>query len=322
MKTDKAARRRAGFSLVEVLITVAISAILLGATFMVIFSVTRGDQALRLRADMQAEATRAIKQMTELLRQSGPIDTNADWISTGNGDMGLGEFPVILDDTQMDSSGLLPPPYDFAINDEMVRHAQKAATLTGLGPEFARVKADTYWNGAGPSYEIIFRVATDQKLADSGDNDFLPIEGSTGAIQWGNEYHAFVVVPVYPSSNVPSADRTQAVNELQYWVYDSDSGATTKKTMARGVERLLIETVTRTEADPPHFPLDRVRDASMGGSNSETQSDRQDNWPAAATGSNQYMIRITLCMSRLGPDGNLITVWQQANVTMRCVNRS
>lgn len=310
-------RRRQGFSLVEVLIAAAIAAVVLGATFMVVFAVTRQDQALRLRSDMHTEATRALKHITELLRRSGPIDANGDWILTGNGAVADNEFPVILDDTVMDSSALLPSPYDFAVNDKMVRATDKAAMPTGVGPDLKRLQADTYAAGKGPSYEMIFRVATDGSL----DADDLPIEGATGAIEWGSQYHAFVVVPTYPGG---AANPTLAVNELQHWIYDQTSGQTTKRTLASGVERLLFETVNRKEADPPCYPLDKPLPPSKwapGDSSAEDAQTRDDNWPAAPTGVNPFMVRITLCLTRLGPDMNLIKVWQQANITMRCVNR-
>ena len=63
--------RRRGFSLVEIMIALAVMAVVLGATYAVLSASLQGDDALRARVDMQLEATNALKQVTALLKESG-----------------------------------------------------------------------------------------------------------------------------------------------------------------------------------------------------------------------------------------------------------
>jgi prepilin-type N-terminal cleavage/methylation domain-containing protein len=305
-------RRRAargGFTLVEILISVSISAILLGAAIMVVWGVTREDQALRMRTEMQTDATRALKEMTALLRRSGPIDSNGNWSSVGNADA-ADEFPFVVEDG---AATALTGLYAFASNPAMVRNTARAADPTDpLSVKLKTQRADQLDHGAGPSYELVFRTAKDDgALSDGGaDDDELPINGSTGEIEWGNAYHALVVVPA--KGQTAGASLPLLANELQHWSYDpAATTPLTVRTLAVGVERVLFETVGNKEEDPPPWPL--------GSFPKSTLDERQLAWPAAP---GAYTIRITLCLSRLGPDGNLITIWQQANVTMRCVFRN
>jgi hypothetical protein len=83
-------------SLLEVAIVLAITAILLVATFSIVLAVTRGDESIRTRVELQLEATMILRQVCGLLKASGPQETIVPGSipPVGNGIFDPGEYPA------------------------------------------------------------------------------------------------------------------------------------------------------------------------------------------------------------------------------------
>lgn len=204
-----------GMSLFEVMIAVAILGILVGTSYLVLWTSIKGDEALRVRMDLQAEAVRTLREVTELLKRSGPIDLNNDKVI---GNM-PGEYPLIYNDTT-----LLTGYYAFLNN-----------------PAITQPPGLTAEQGLGVSHEIAFRLPKDvDGLANRG-----PTSVATGAIEWGTDYYAIVLVPGTDG------------NELQFRRYDAAFALVQKRVIGKKVERILFHT-TATEPQPvvaPQRPL-------------------------------------------------------------------
>lgn len=84
-------RKEGGFSLVEVMVAIIIGAIIMVATYAVVAAVIKGDEASRIRLQMQLDATTALRKISDLLKMAGP---------TGNVSVGLGanDYPVFAID--------------------------------------------------------------------------------------------------------------------------------------------------------------------------------------------------------------------------------
>jgi hypothetical protein len=83
-------------SLIEVAIVLAITAILLVATFSIVLAVTRGDESIRTRVDLQLEATMMLRQVCALLKASGPQENIVPGSipPVGDGVFQPGEYPA------------------------------------------------------------------------------------------------------------------------------------------------------------------------------------------------------------------------------------
>lgn len=117
--------RKRGFSLLELLIAIGIGVILSAAVFGVIAATIRADEPGRVRMEMQLSATRALREMTEVLKKTGPADVDSD---------GIVDFPAYFVDGDMAS------PYD-----------------TTFGTHEAVSGDDDF----GDTYEIAFRIPQD-----------------------------------------------------------------------------------------------------------------------------------------------------------------
>lgn len=63
-----------GFSLIEVAIAVAASAVICSAIYTSLTSAAAGDPGLRVRVDLQLDASRVMKEITDLLKSSETVD--------------------------------------------------------------------------------------------------------------------------------------------------------------------------------------------------------------------------------------------------------
>jgi prepilin-type N-terminal cleavage/methylation domain-containing protein len=312
-----ACARRRGFSLVEIMIALAVMAVVLGATYLVLSACLQGDDALRARVDLQLEATNALKQVTALLKESG---------SPPAGDPS-GTYPQIyqLGSAQIASavkSGVGTPsgvpslnsPYDWATNPAL---NAKYSLLQNVCGQYPNVKIE---EGLGPSQGILFRIAKDPVVHTdiSGTSmptvQGLPVNTVNGsfAIQWGSELHSLTV----------AVNMDTGVSELQHQIYDQASKAMkTKAVLARYVSRIIFE---MQNVYPPPAPLP-IWPLPTGAVYTPQP------WPIFPNaGTNPYEIRITLCLAKpdtRNPENSLenakrmTTVWQQSSVIMRSVPR-
>lgn len=157
---------RRGFSLIEIAVAVAISAVLFSAIYSVLNTAVSGDRALRVRVDLQLDAVRILREVTEILKNSGPIDAN------GDGVFDPGDYPYLWNDG---ASNALPHGGFYAYLD---------SSNSGIVQ-----KATSAHEGLGPSQEIAFRQPRDV------DGDGRPTRVADGVIEWGTDTFAIVLVP-------------------------------------------------------------------------------------------------------------------------------
>jgi prepilin-type N-terminal cleavage/methylation domain-containing protein len=209
-------QRTRGFSLIEVAIAVAISAMIFSAIYTVLNTAVSGDRELRVRVDLQLDAVRILKDVTEVLKNSGPIDANDDGV------FDPGDYPYVWTDGSSNTS----PFGGF--------YAYLDSANSGIVPQ-----ATSPNEGQGASQEIAFRQPRDV------DGDTRPTRTADGAIEWGTESFAFVLVPG-PNGN-----------ELQLRRYNASFALVSSRLIGRHVERITFETAA-TEPQPvvaPQVPL-------------------------------------------------------------------
>lgn len=226
--------RAAGFSLVEVMIVIAISAVLIVAVWMVIASVVQQDDNTRARLEMQLEAAGALRKISDLLKMAGPTgNVNAPALPTDypvfaldQPGGGFGGQNLFINTCKLQSNPGGPP-----VTNDNVAHLAPVTTPANklvLDP-------DGYY---GTSNEIAFKIPRPAPFyvwpgAPNGlpnevprppnfvtdnavDNTGAPVD-STGAVTWGvtpNLYQYYMgsyngqagYVPC-PNSGPATADR-------------------------------------------------------------------------------------------------------------------
>jgi hypothetical protein len=219
--------RSRGISLLEVSITLAITAVLMVAVFAVVFSVQRGDETIRVRVDLQIEATRGMQELTSLLKTTGPVDLKR------NGIWEPGDYPAFTDDGTP-----FPPAYaSFVdVNDVGPSGRNNAATHFIATPD-----SEGY---GGLSNEILFRLP---RANDGGQH---PTDAK-GEIEWGNDnvptetaYYAIVLV------HNPASRQ----NELQLREYNGTKFGTQllrKRVLATDVDRIQFMAQGNTALNVP-----------------------------------------------------------------------
>jgi prepilin-type N-terminal cleavage/methylation domain-containing protein len=214
-------RDRRGFTLLEVLIAAAVGAVVLAATFTVLFATIRQDESLRVQMEMQIEATQAMREITSLLKTSGPVDADRDGV------FDVGDWPVFavepLEYEPRPPEGTPLPegtfPGGFEGLNELLTPAFKLSDAVSGFPE----------NQA--STEIAFRLPEDVNL------DGYPTDAS-GRIEWSN--HVYVICH---ESRSP-VEWLESGNVLELRRYDPSTTPWTlvsRKVLAHWVERILIE---------------------------------------------------------------------------------
>jgi hypothetical protein len=71
--------RNGGFSLLAVSVALALSLLVVSTVYTVAQPGPGGDRALRVRVELQLDATRAVRDMASLLEQSAPVDADEDY---------------------------------------------------------------------------------------------------------------------------------------------------------------------------------------------------------------------------------------------------
>ena len=208
--------RQVGLTLIEVSIAIAVSAVIFSAVYSVLNTAVGGDRALRVRVDMQLDSVRIMREVTEILKNSGPIDANGDGI------FDPGDYPYLWNDGTTNAA---PFGGFYAFVD---------GGNPGIVPQ-----ATTALDGLGPTQEIAFRQPRDV------DGDGRPTRALDGAIEWGTDTFALVLVP------------SPGGNELQFRRYDAALSLVESRVVGRHVERITFETAA-TEPQPvlaPRQPL-------------------------------------------------------------------
>jgi len=236
-------RRQRGFSLLEIVIVIAITAVILVATFMVIFSVTRGNESLAPRVKLQLEATRVLREMCALLKTSGPTEFIVPGTTPPKGD-GIwqpGEYPAFAVYTpQLGFATKWAPAYGFLNGNNLSVVPNAPATDTDIYPPFlldANGAISTQCN------EIAFRVPKTTEL-----NKVYPTDPNTGAVEWGTDIIAIVLIP------------GNFGNELQMRWYDATTQTLVRTVvLTRDVERILFQSGQGSfyqtgYVDPPPSP--------------------------------------------------------------------
>jgi len=207
---------RRGLTLIEVSIAIAVSAVIFSAVYSALNTSVGGDRALRVRVDMQLDAARIMREITEILKNSGPIDAN------GDGVFDPGDYPYLWNDGTTNTA---PFGGFYAFVDR--------------GNPGIVQQATTALDGLGATQEIAFRQPRDV------GGDGRPIRALDGAIEWGTDTFALVLVPG-PNGN-----------ELQFRRYDAAMTLVDSRVVGRYIERITFETAL-TEPQPvlaPRVPL-------------------------------------------------------------------
>lgn len=263
-------RRRSGFSLIEVMIALAITAVIVVATYAVVASVVKTDDDSRIRVQLQTDATNALRKISDLLKMAGP---------TGNvgGPPGPSDYPVFALDQ---NGGGFTGNYAF-INScapqTVVPGEPNPVTNDGVGhlapvPVIVGTTTSDPEEYYGTSNEIAFQLPRPQpwyypgpvpagKQENAIDNTGVPVD-LTGATTWGvstnlfnyiqanfgaataqrqTDVYAIVLVPtasVQTFNGVP----VPGPNQLELREYSSNNGAgrtfIRKTILATGVERI------------------------------------------------------------------------------------
>src|SRR5688572_13458788 len=73
--------RTRGFGLIEVAIAMAASAVIFSAIYSTVTAASESDHGLRVRVDLQLDAARVLKEITDVLKSSEPLDVWDDGAS-------------------------------------------------------------------------------------------------------------------------------------------------------------------------------------------------------------------------------------------------
>lgn len=276
-------RRSAGFTFLEAIIVLAITAVVVAGTYAVIIATVRGDENLRARMKLQLEAIRTLQELTTLLKTSGPADLNRNGIRDAD------EPPLFVLDGNPWSGSL------FALN------ANNPAVVFGTpGP----------YGYGGRSVEMAFMLPGP---ADPSDPRGRPV-GSDGFTRWGSQgvfgrtdVYAVVIVPD-PEARTPAQSQDPARNELQLREYDAASPRRLlrERTMARGVERIVFQSsgpasglLTGVYPSTPEFSGDPELGQPLG----------------------LHQLRVTLWMRSVDMQGRMIRMRQSSTVNLRSIDR-
>lgn len=201
-------RRDAGFSLVEMAISIAISAVLMLATYAVVASVIKGDEESRVRVELQLEAASAMRKISDLLKMAGPTGSvSAGWAS--------GDYPVFAPDQ---AGGGFPMGYEF-LNQTFPQISPTSNpvynnAVAALAPAGDR---DGY---NGPSNEMAFQLPRPTPFYFPGavppgksenpiDDTGVPVN-LAGQVTWGVNatlYNYYSTSTAVPGASIALADR-------------------------------------------------------------------------------------------------------------------
>jgi len=204
----KHVRRTAGFSLVEMMIALAISAVMMVATWLVVASIFKADDDSRIRVELQLESASALRRISDLLKMTGPTGSIAGWVS--------GNYPVFAPDQ---NGGGFPAPYTF-LNTASYQTAPPGATSItndGVGHLAPSTDTDGYY---GLSNEIAFKLprpapwyypaaAPAGSIENPIDDTGVPVD-LTGQVTWGispSLYAYYSTSPAIPGAGTALADR-------------------------------------------------------------------------------------------------------------------
>jgi prepilin-type N-terminal cleavage/methylation domain-containing protein len=175
----------AGFSLVEMMIALAISAVMMVATWLVVASIFKTDDDSRVRVELQLESAAALRRISDLLKMTGPSGSlTTGWVS--------GNYPVFGLDQ---AGGGFPAPYTFVNSTNyqtLPTGASNPITNDAVGHLAPSTDTDGYY---GASNEIAFQLprpapwyypnpvpsgAVENPIDDTG----VPVD-LNGQVTWG-----------------------------------------------------------------------------------------------------------------------------------------
>jgi prepilin-type N-terminal cleavage/methylation domain-containing protein len=207
----KHVRKTSGFSLVEMMIALAISAVMMVATWLVVASIFKADDDNRVRVELQLESASALRKISDLLKMTGPTGSITAW-APGNYpvfalDQAGGGFPASpVSYTFLNSASYqTPPPGLTTIVNDGVGHLAPANDPDGYG---------------GPSNEIAFKLprpapwfypaaAPAGSIENPIDDSGVPVD-LTGQVTWGISptlYAYYSSNPLVPGFGTALADR-------------------------------------------------------------------------------------------------------------------
>ena len=247
-------QRRRGYTLLEVLIVAAVSAVVLAAVFTVLFTTVRQDEGLRVRMEMQLEAARAMKEITSLLKMSGALDVNRNLQFDAGSD-----WPVFVTDElafePRPPEGAPLPPGNFPppLSEINTEDTDPATARPALTPPYklSRENDNRDFPENQASVELAFR------LPEDGDGDGY-VTDSSGNIEWSDDVYVLCHEARSPVEWLESG------NVLELRRYDSTTWKMLdRRVLANWVERVLFESqspqIYQTENYDPTLGFDQIR---------------------------------------------------------------
>jgi type II secretory pathway pseudopilin PulG len=276
--------RRSGYSLLEIVIVLAITVVILIATFMVIFAITRGNESLTPRVQLQLEATRVLREMCALLKTSGPTEIIVAGTTPpkGNGTWDPGEYPAFASYLPLPGLVKWAPPYDFLNVNNTSITPNAPTTDTDIYPVNKATGVSLF--GGNQTVEIAFRVPKTTEVTKP-----YPTDPTTGAVEWGTDILAIVLVPGAYG------------NELQMRWYDALTQALVRRTvLTRDVERIVFQCSNQSfYAGCPAMATNI--DATL-----TPQSDE---------------MKVTLFFWKTDPNGKIVKLSQSSSFNFRSISR-
>ena len=282
-------RRSGGFSLVEMMIALAISAVLIAATWGVVAAVVRGDEDSRIRVELQVQATTALRKISDLLKMAGPT-------GVVTGALGANDYPVFaLDQAGGGFTGnnvfvnqttyQTPPSGTNQINNDGVAHLPPSTNTDGYYGTSNEIAfklprpAPWYYPAAPPTNK------TDNPL----DNTGVPVD-LAGNVTWGvtaglyNYYtavgggatvadrqadvYAIVLVPTTSFQKAAGGAAVAGANQLELREFSTSPNRylIRKTVLATGVERIVFSAPVSSYYLPGTDPITGqvFQDATLG----------------------------------------------------------
>ncbi len=223
---------RRGFTLLEVLIVAAVSAVVLAAVFTVLFTTVRQDEGLRVRMEMQIEAARAMKEITSLLKMSGPLDANRNLMFDPATDWPVFVTDELAFEPRPPAGDPLPPgTFPAPLSEINVEDTDPASARPALTPPYKLSLQDDVrdFPENQPSVEIAFRLPEDVDLDGY-------VTDSSGNIEWSSDVYVICHEARSPVEWLENG------NVLELRRYDSTTWKLLeRRVLANWVERVLFE---------------------------------------------------------------------------------
>lgn len=244
-------RDQRGYTLLEVLIAAAVSAVVMAAVFTVVFTSVRQDEALRVRMEMQIEASRAMKELTTFLKSAGPVDVDKDGVFDYKVDMPVFTTEPLEFEPRPAEGEVLAEGTFGSVNSDTVTFAGLNKHLTPAYKLSQKGNAQDFPENLA-SVEMMFRLPSDKQAHPTDAN---------GNVQWGEDVFVICHEARSPVEWIENGN----VLELRRYtpVSGGDWTLVSRQVLAHWLERILFESQSNkwyvTDNYDATLGLDQIR---------------------------------------------------------------